>query len=166
MSSSSMIPCPVCDTRYKSTMFDTCPNCKHGKPDDEPREPLSFRENKKDKKELEAADSKNVIEKVDKSLGVPSQVESLLAQSIEASNRTTRAIRALGIFLFSFLTYIIIGTLALYQNLSTTDISACIQYGEGCGGNWFLRSVTITCFVGGPILSLMHAWREFVKSEF
>jgi hypothetical protein len=147
-------------------MFDTCPNCKHGKPDDEPREPLRFRENEKGKKEFEGADSINVKEKVDKSLGVPSKVESLLAQSIEASNRTTRAIRALGIFLFSFLTYIIIGTLALYQNLSTTDISACIQYGEGCGGNWFLRSVTVTCFVAGPILSLMHAWREFVKSEF
>ena len=147
-------------------MFDTCPNCKHRGLDDGSREPISFREKLKDKEGAEGADSRHALEQVVKSSSAPSQVEALLALSIEASNRTTRAIRALGIFLFSFLAYIIVGTLALYQNISTMDISACIQYGEGCGGNGLLRSLTFTCFVGGPILSLVHAWREFMKSDF
>jgi hypothetical protein len=87
----------------------------------------------------------------------------LLHKSIEASNRTTHAVRALVRFLFiqfSFLT----AAFVLWQiGLAFPDESNCSAF--GCEPNWFITLLVAGLVIAGVLISSNAGWSELELSN-
>lgn len=90
-------------------------------------------------------------------------VEKLLKKSIEASNRTTHAIRALVRFLFIQLSFLTMAFLIWQIGLQFPDEDTCTVL--GCQPNWFVTFVVGALIVAGVILSSRAGWYELGLSE-
>ncbi len=89
----------------------------------------------------------------------------LLQKNVEASNRTTSAVRAFVVFLFVQLSFITValGLSALADQ--SVDMARCIADGDHCQPNGFLETASGFVWVAGVIVSSFMGWSELQASE-
>jgi hypothetical protein len=92
-----------------------------------------------------------------------SKMESLLAESIEAANRTTHAVRAFVRFLFIQLSFYTAAFLSWQVGLLFTDESNCTIY--GCTPHVFWYFLVALLIVLGVVFSSRAGWKELELSD-
>jgi len=91
------------------------------------------------------------------------KLAKLLEKNIEASNRTTHAVRALVRFLFIQLAFLT-AALVLWQiGLAFPDEDNCSIL--GCEPNGFVLALVVLLVITGVILSSIAGWEELSKSD-
>ena len=88
-----------------------------------------------------------------------------MERSIQASDRTTHAVRAFVRFLFLQLSATTLAFIVWNLSQSGIDPYECARYGEKCSGNSFFEFVAFGIFVVGVIYSSREGWRELDASE-
>lgn len=88
-----------------------------------------------------------------------------LDRNIEASNRTTHAVRAFVRFLFIQLTSLTLAAGIFLFGQLVGDPASCLVYGTGCGAIVFFNGLAIVVWIGGVIWSSARGWEELGKSE-
>ena len=92
-----------------------------------------------------------------------SETEKLLQELIQATDRTTRAVRAFVRFLFIQLAAITLAIVVFQLGVITQDTSEC-AFGI-CPPNGFTTTVAALIWIGGVIWSSMAGWEELGLSE-
>ena len=94
------------------------------------------------------------------------QNNDLLAQQIRATNRATRAIRALVRFLLVQLLFITGAALLIFfGELTVGDSVECTLYGDECGARPVFQLFAALTFLVGVIISSRIAWAELALSD-
>lgn len=91
------------------------------------------------------------------------EIKKLLEENIQASNRTTHAIRAVVRFLFIQLSYLTAAFLVWQIGLAFPDPDSCTLY--GCEPYEFYGLVTFGLVFAGVIHSSRVGWRELESSD-
>lgn len=89
----------------------------------------------------------------------------LLQKNIEASNRTTHAIRALVRFLFIQLAFLTAAYVIWQIGLQFPDEENCAFEGFGCQPNGFVIFLVSALIIAGVIFSSRAGWHELSLSE-
>lgn len=92
-----------------------------------------------------------------------SETDKLLRDLIQATDRTTRAVRAFVRFLFIQLAAITLAILVFQLGVITQDPSEC-AFGI-CSPNGFTTTVAVLIWLGGVIWSSIAGWEELGLSE-
>jgi hypothetical protein len=87
----------------------------------------------------------------------------LLQQNIEASNRTTHAVRAFVRFLFIQLSFLTTAYIVWQLGLAFPDASNCTPF--GCQPNWFVSVLVAVLIIAGVIASSIAGWSELELSS-
>lgn len=91
------------------------------------------------------------------------KLAKLLEQSIEASNRTTHAVRAIVRFFFIQLSFLT-GAFVVWQlGLAFPDPNNCTAF--GCQPNWFVSLLVAGLVIVGVIVSSIAGWDELELSS-
>jgi hypothetical protein len=92
-------------------------------------------------------------------------ISELLRQSIAASDRTTRAVRALVRFIFIQLSTTTLGAAFVYFGMASVDPTRCYAIGDNCEPNYFLLFLGVVVWLGGIVASSNAGWSELSKSD-
>lgn len=92
-----------------------------------------------------------------------SETEKLLQELIQATDRTTRAVRAFVRFLFIQLAAITLAFVVFQLGIITQDSSECAL--GICRPNGFTTAVAALIWIGGVIWSSITGWKELGLSE-
>jgi hypothetical protein len=94
------------------------------------------------------------------------QNNELMAEQIRATNRATRAIRALVRFLLVQLLFITGAALLIFfGELAVGDSVECTLYGDECGARPVFQILAGLTFLVGVVLSSRIAWAELALSD-
>jgi hypothetical protein len=91
------------------------------------------------------------------------RLAKLLQKNIEASNRTTHAVRALVRFLFIQLSFLTAAAVLWQLGLAFPDPSNCTIL--GCEPNGIIAALVVLLVITGVILSSIAGWDELGKSD-
>lgn len=92
--------------------------------------------------------------------------QQLLAAQIRATNRATRAIRALVRFLLVQLLFITgAAFLVFFGELAVGDSVECTLYGDDCGARPVFQILAGLTFLAGVVVSSRIAWAELALSD-
>jgi len=91
------------------------------------------------------------------------KLSKLLEKSIEASNRTTHAVRALVRFLFIQLSFLTAAFVLWQIGLAFPDENNCSAF--GCEPNWFISLLVAGLVIAGVIISSIAGWDELERSS-
>jgi hypothetical protein len=91
------------------------------------------------------------------------RLAKLLQKNIEASNRTTHAVRALVRFLFIQLSFLTAAAVLWQVGLAFPDESNCSIL--GCEPNGLITALAVLLVITGVILSSIAGWDELGKSD-
>ena len=87
----------------------------------------------------------------------------LLEKNIEASNRTTHAVRALVRFLFIQLAFLTAAFVLWQIGLAFPDKNNCSAF--GCQPNGFVSFLVVAVIIAGVVLSSRAGWDELYHSS-
>lgn len=93
------------------------------------------------------------------------RVAQLLEQSIQAQNRTTRAVRAFVRFLFIQLSTTTLAVIIWNLAQTTVNESRCFNSGDNCSANPALILLALGVYVAGVAYSSQKGWEELKASE-
>jgi hypothetical protein len=91
------------------------------------------------------------------------KLAKLLEKNIEASNRTTHAIRALVRFLFIQLSFLTAAFVLWQIGLAFPDENNCSAF--GCEPNWFITLLVAGLVIAGVLISSNAGWSELELSN-
>jgi hypothetical protein len=91
------------------------------------------------------------------------KLAKLLEKNIEASNRTTHAVRAFVRFLFIQLSFLTAAAVIWQLGLAFPDESNCTAF--GCAPNGFVSAFVVLLVVSGVIISSIAGWSELELSN-
>ena len=91
------------------------------------------------------------------------KLAKLLEQSIEASNRTTHAVRAIVRFYFIQLSFLTAAFVVWQLGLAFPDPNNCTAF--GCQPNWFVSFLVAGLIITGVIVSSIAGWNELELSS-
>jgi hypothetical protein len=91
------------------------------------------------------------------------KLAKLLEQSIEASNRTTHAVRAIVRFFFIQLSFLTAAFVVWQLGLAFPDPNNCTAF--GCQPNWFVSFLVAGLVITGVIVSSIAGWNELELSS-
>jgi hypothetical protein len=91
------------------------------------------------------------------------KLAKLLEQSIEASNRTTHAVRAIVRFVFIQLSFLTAAFVVWQLGLAFPDPNNCTAF--GCQPNWFVSFLVAGLVITGVIVSSIAGWNELELSS-
>jgi hypothetical protein len=91
------------------------------------------------------------------------KLAKLLEKNIEASNRTTHAIRALVRFLFIQLSFLTAAFVLWQIGLAFPDENNCSAF--GCEPNWFITLLVAGLVITGVFISSIAGWSELELSS-
>lgn len=92
-------------------------------------------------------------------------ITSLLRESIAASNRTTRAVRAFVRFLFIQLSFTTFAGALIYFGTSNVNVVQCATSGENCEPNVGLIVFGLLIWIVGVVWSSNAGWSELGMSD-
>ena len=147
--------CTGCEAVIKSSIA-TCPNCEsnhfvYGVHEDNPRSVVR----------MEKTGNTDEIQMFESN----SQIYKLLEKNIEATNRTTHAIRAFVRFLFLQLSFTTVAIFLYNWATSSVNPLECVQSGDSCEPNAELILLAVVTWIIGVGLSSRIGWEELVKSD-
>jgi hypothetical protein len=91
------------------------------------------------------------------------KLAKLLEKNIEASNRTTHAVRALVRFLFIQLAFLTAAFVLWQIGLAFPDENNCTAF--GCEPNGFVSFLVLALIIAGVVLSSKAGWDELELSD-
>ena len=91
------------------------------------------------------------------------KLAKLLEKNIEASNRTTHAVRALVLFLFIQLSFLTAAAVLWQLGLAFPDENNCSIL--GCEPNGVVTFLVVALVIAGVVISSMAGWEEIRKSN-
>lgn len=94
-----------------------------------------------------------------------SKIEALLEQSIQAQNRTTRAVRAFVRFLFIQLSATTLAVAIYSVSSLSVNPARCAVYGENCQPNTFGLFIALLIWIIGVVWSSSAGWSELSQSD-
>jgi hypothetical protein len=89
----------------------------------------------------------------------------LMELSIQAQNRTTRAVRAFVRFLFIQLSATTLAIILWNLAQLSVNESRCFSSGENCSGNPFLILLAVIVYIAGVAYSSQQGWEELKASD-
>jgi hypothetical protein len=91
------------------------------------------------------------------------KLAKLLEKNIEASNRTTHAVRAFVRFLFIQLSFLTAAAVLWQLGLAFPDENNCTAF--GCAPNGFMSAFVLLLVITGLIISSIAGWSELERSN-
>jgi hypothetical protein len=91
------------------------------------------------------------------------KLAKLLEKNIEASNRTTHAVRAFVRFLFIQLSFLTAAAVLWQLGLAFPDENNCTAF--GCAPNGFVSAFVVLLVIAGVIISSIAGWGELELSN-
>jgi hypothetical protein len=91
------------------------------------------------------------------------KLAKLLEKNIEASNRTTHAVRAFVRFLFIQLSFLTAAAVLWQLGLAFPDENNCTAF--GCQPNWFVSLLVAGLVIAGVLISSSVGWAELSLSD-
>ena len=92
-------------------------------------------------------------------------MSDLIRQSIAASDRTTRAVRALVRFIFIQLSTTTAAGALIYFGMANVNPGTCAAYGENCEPSYALVVIGLIVWIVGIFVSSSAGWTELAKSD-
>jgi hypothetical protein len=91
------------------------------------------------------------------------KLAKLMEKNIEASNRTTHAVRAFVKFLFIQLSFLTAAAVLWQLGLAFPDENNCTAF--GCAPNGFMSAFVVLLVITGVIISSIAGWSELELSN-